>query len=446
MDRFAEIIAAISAWIWGPPLLILLSGTHLYLTFRLGFIQRYLWKGIKLSVRGDLNSPGDISQFGALAVALASTIGAGNIVGVATAIAAGGPGAVFWLWLTGVFGMATKYAEAVLAIHYRVKRDSGEYAGGPMYVLDRALGQKWLARLFCIFTIFAGLGMANMVQSNTLITMTQANFPTANPSTIAIVGGLLLTAGVAAILMGGIRSISRVSTFLVPAMGILYFVVCGVELFRHFDRLPATLNTILTTAFTGQAAIGGFAGATMAAAMRFGIARGLFSNESGLGSAPIAAAAAKTANSVRQGLVSATGTFWDTVIGCAITGLVVVNSGAWESGLQGSALVHLAFSEGGTWVLWGLNLSLALFVFTAIYGWAYYPEKAVEYLVGPKGILPFRIIWCAGVFVGAVSSTKMLWDFADIANALMAIPNLVTLLALTHIVRQETKTHLPHIT
>lgn len=439
MTAVENFLAAVSSFLWGWPLLVLLGGAHVFFTLRLGFrVQLHTWTAIKLSVQRDPGE-GDVSQFGALTTALASTIGAGNIVGVATAIAAGGPGAVFWLWLTGVFGVATKYAEGVLAIRYRVKRDTGEFAGGPMYVLERALGWRWLAVAFAVFTIFAGFGMANMVQSNALVTMTQAGLPGVAPGTIALIGGVVLALGTAAIMLGGIQSISRWSNAIVPAMSVLYILTAVAVLALHAERLPDTLATIFRGAFSGQAAVGGFAGATVAAALRFGIARGLFSNESGLGSAPIAAAAAKTSDPVRQGLVSATGTFWDTVVVCALTGLVVVNSGAWETGLKGAELARASFAGLGAWAQWGLNLSLALFVFTSIYGWAYYVEKAVEYLWGSRAILPFRWIWIAVVFVGANLSAKAVWDFADIANGLMAVPNLIALFALHRVIAGETK-------
>ena len=441
MAALEDFMAKLSGYVWGVPLIVLLCGTHLFLTVRLGFIQRFTWRGIKLSVSPDPGAAGEVSQFGALTTALASTIGAGNIVGVASAVAAGGPGAVFWMWLTGVFGIATKYAEAVLSIRYRVQRESGEYVGGPMYVLERGLKQKWLSVLFCVFAICAGLGMANMVQSNVIVSMTQAGLPGWSPGTIAVVMGVVLAVLTGLVIIGGIKSISRTSTVLVPAMAGLYVVACVIVLVTRMDRLPDTVALIFRSAFEGQAAVGGFLGASVAAAMRYGVARGLFSNESGLGSAPIAAAAARTSNPVRQGIVSATGTFWDTVVVCAFTGLVVVSSGHWQEGLPAAALVRAAFADLGPWAVWALNLSLALFVFTSIYGWAYYSEKAAEYLWGSGVVRPFRWIWCGFVFVGAVVSSRLVWDFADIANGLMAIPNLIALLALHRVVVEETAKH-----
>lgn len=438
VEHYASVVAS---YVWGLPLILLLCGTHVFLTIRLRFIQRHIWTGIRLSIRAQPDAEGDISQFGALMTALAATIGAGNIVGVATAIAAGGPGAVLWLWLAGVFGIATKYAESVLAIRFRVKTRSGGYVGGPMYVLERGLGQRWLGVLFACFTVCAGFGMANLVQSNALISLTQANFPGIPPQTCAVVGGLVLSLGVGMVMLRGIQSIARVSNILVPLMAILYVGMCIISLIHGAERIPATIATIIRTAFTGQAAVGGFIGASMGAAMRYGIARGLFSNEAGLGSAPIAAAAAKTSNPVRQGLVAASGVFWDTIVICALTGLVIVNSGAWESGLQGSALSRQAFSGLGEWSGWCLNVSLALFVFTSMFGWAYYVEKAVEYLIGERAIRTFRWIWCACIFIGAVTSSRLTWDIADIANGLMAVPNLIALVLLHGVVVEETNKH-----
>ncbi len=441
MAALEEFISKLSGYVWGVPLILLLCGTHVFLTVRLGFIQRFTWRGIRLSVSRDPGAEGEVSQFGALTTALASTIGAGNIVGVASAVAAGGPGAVFWMWLTGVFGIATKYAEAVLSIRYRVQRESGEFVGGPMYVLERGLGLRALSVMFCVFAVCAGLGMANMVQSNVIVGMTQAGLPGWSPVAIAVTMGLVLAALTAAVIIGGIKSISRTSTVLIPAMAGLYVFACLVVLVLRHDRLAETVGLIVRSAFEGQAAVGGFVGASVAAAMRYGVARGLFSNESGLGSAPIAAAAARTSNPVRQGIVSATGTFWDTVVVCALTGMVIVSSGHWQDGLPAAALARAAFADLGTWAVWALNGSLALFVFTSIYGWAYYSEKAAEYLWGSRVVRPFRWMWCGFVFLGANVSSRLVWDFADIANGLMAVPNLIALLLLHRVVVEETNKH-----
>ena len=322
MKEFEKLVGQLSDFVWGPPLLILLLGTHIFLTFRLRFIQRYLGKAIKLSVQRSHEGSGDISQFGALTTALAATIGTGNIVGVATAIAAGGPGAVLWMWLTGVFGIATKYSEALLSVKYRIKTKDGLMAGGPMYVLERGMKQKWLGVIFAIFTAISAFGIGNMVQANSISTMVNETFRIAPWIT-----GLLMAVLTAFVILGGIKSIAKVCEALVPFMAIFYVGGCLILLLMNASGIPATIQLIFQSAFTGHAMFGGFAGATMKEAIRYGVARGLFSNESGLGSAPIVAAAAQTKNPVRQALVSSTGTFWDTVVVCAMTGLVLVNSG-----------------------------------------------------------------------------------------------------------------------
>ena len=340
MEAFENILTQISDLLWGYPLIILLFGTHVYLTFRLKIIQRFIGKAIKISLRREKEGKGDISQFGALTTALAATIGTGNIVGVSTAVAAGGPGAVLWMWLTGVFGIATKYSEALLSVKYRVKMPDGSMAGGPMYVLERGLNMKWLAVLFAAFTSVTAFGIGNMVQANSISTLVNEAFQI--PMWIT---GLVLTILTAVVIIGGIKSIANVCERLVPFMAITYVLGCLIILGINISGIPDTFMLILNSAFTGQAAIGGFLGAGMKEAIRFGIARGLFSNESGLGSAPIVAAAAQTKNPVRQALVSSTGTFWDTVVVCAMTGLVVVNSGEWVKGLSGAALTKQAFSD-----------------------------------------------------------------------------------------------------
>ena len=437
MAQVEQLLARASDLVWGPPLLILLFGTHLYLTFRLRFVQRYLMQGIRLSLSRDSEGEGDISHFGALTTALAATIGTGNIVGVATAIAAGGPGAVLWIWLTGVFGMATKYAEAVLSLKYRVTTPNGSMAGGPMYVLERAMGLKWLAVVFAVFTASAAFGIGNMVQANSVAVLAAETLHV-RPA----VTGIILTVLTAVVILGGIRSIARVCEALVPFMAIFNIIGCLVLLFMHADRIPGTLGLILSSAFTGQAAIGGFIGAGVREAMRYGIARGLFSNEAGLGSAPIVAAAAQTTSAVRQALVSATGVFWDTVVMCALTGLVIVNSGAWTQGLNGASLSRAAFADIPVIGPIVLTVGLVTFVFATILGWAYYGEKAAEYLFGAGAIRPYRVLWVAAVMVGSVVSLPAVWAFADIANGLMAIPNLVCLLAMTGVVVAETRAYL----
>ncbi len=437
MSYIEIFLARVSDIVWGPPMLILLMGTHIFLTIRLRLIQRFIGKAIKLSLQRTREGEGEISQFGALMTALAATVGTGNIVGVATAIAAGGPGAVLWMWLTGVFGIATKYSEALLAVKYRVLRPDGTVAGGPMYALENGLNAKWLGVLFAFFTSIAAFGIGDMVQANALAGVLK--------DAVGIspwISGAVITTLTAIVVLGGIRSIARVSEALVPFMAIVYVGGCLILLFIGIDTLPATILLIVKSAFTGQAAVGGFLGAGVRAAMRYGVARGLFSNESGLGSAPIVAAAAQTKNPVRQALVSSTGTFWDTVVICLMTGLVIVNSGAWTTGLKGAELTHKAFADfpGIGPVI--LTLGMITFVFSTILGWCYYGEKAIEYLLGPRAIFPYRCLWVAAVMVGSVVSLPVVWSFADIANALMAVPNLIVLVLLSGVVVAETRHYL----
>lgn len=437
METLEKALQTASDWVWGPPLLILLFGTHLFLTFRLKGIQRYLGRAIRLSFQRHREGEGDVSHFGALTTALAATIGTGNIVGVSTAVAAGGPGAVLWMWLTGVFGIATKYAEAVLSVKFRIRTPQGMMAGGPMYVLERGLGMRWLGMIFAALTAIAAFGIGNMVQANSITQMAQETFGVSPWWT-----GSVITILTAVVILGGIRSIARVCERLIPLMAVFYVIGCLILLFAKWDSLPDALGLILRSAFTGHAAVGGFLGAGMKEAARYGIARGLFSNESGLGSAPIVAAAAQTTNPVRQALVSSTGTFWDTVVVCAMTGLVVVNSGAWRQGLTGAELTKNAFE--GIPVVGPIILAIGLltFVFSTILGWSYYGEKAAEYLFGPRSITPYRLLWVVAVMVGSVVTLKAVWAFADIANGLMALPNLISLLALSGLVAAETRQHL----
>lgn len=437
MEVLENVLAQISDLLWGYPLIILLFGTHIFLTIRLRLIQRFIGKAIKISLRRDNEGKGDISQFGALTTALAATIGTGNIVGVSTAVAAGGPGAVLWMWLTGVFGIATKYSEALLSVKYRVKMPDGSMAGGPMYVLEHGLKKKWLAVLFAAFTSVTAFGIGNMVQANSISVMVQETFQI--PMWIT---GLILTGLTAIVIIGGIKSIANVCERLVPFMAITYVLGCLIILGMNLKGIPGTLSIIINSAFTGQAAIGGFLGAGMKEAIRFGIARGLFSNESGLGSAPIVAAAAQTKNPVRQALVSSTGTFWDTVVVCAITGLVVVNSGEWIKGFSGAALTKQAFSDFHIIGPIILTLGLLTFVFSTILGWSYYGEKAAEYLWGNKVVKPYRYLWVLFVMIGSLLSLNAVWTFADITNALMALPNLVSLIFLSGIIVSETKKYL----
>ena len=437
MQEFEKFVGQLSDFVWGPPLLILLLGTHIFLTFRLRFIQRYLGKAIKLSVQRSHEGSGDISQFGALTTALAATIGTGNIVGVATAIAAGGPGAVLWMWLTGVFGIATKYSEALLSVKYRIKTKDGLMAGGPMYVLERGMKQKWLGIIFAIFTAISAFGIGNMVQANSISTMVHETFRIAPWIT-----GVLMAVLTAFVILGGIKSIAKVCESLVPFMAIFYVGGCIILLLMNASGIPATIQLIFQSAFTGHAMFGGFAGATMKEAIRYGVARGLFSNESGLGSAPIVAAAAQTKNPVRQALVSSTGTFWDTVVVCAMTGLVLVNSGEWIKGLKGAALTKAAFSDFHIVGPIILTVGLLTFVFSTILGWSYYGEKAAEYLFGPKVITPYRWLWVGAVLMGSLLSLPTVWSLADVTNGLMAIPNLISLIALNGVIVAETRHYL----
>jgi AGCS family alanine or glycine:cation symporter len=429
-----KVLDQISGYVWGVPLLVLLFGTHLFLTFRLGFIQKYTFRAIRMSFTRSSEGEGEISHFGALVTALAATIGTGNIVGVATAVAAGGPGAVLWMWLTGVFGIATKYAEAVLSVKYRTVAEDGTVSGGPMYVLEKAMKMKWLAVLFALFTSVAAFGIGNMVQANSIATMVQHNFHVSTWIT-----GVVLTVFTAVVIIGGITSIAKVCEYLVPFMAFFYVAGCIVLLFLRQETILDSIQLIISSAFTGQAAMGGFAGAGVKEAMRFGIARGLFSNESGLGSAPIVAAAAQTKHPVKQALISSTGTFWDTVVVCLATGIVVVNSGMWQSGLKGAELTSAAFNEVPYIGNAVLTFGLLTFVFSTILGWSYYGEKAIEYLFGKKLIMPYRWAWVAAVMVGSVASLQIVWTFADIANGLMALPNLVSLIVLSPVVAAETK-------
>lgn len=420
--------------------MILLIGTHIYLTVILRFPQRKIFTAIRLSLKKDGNATGDVSQFGALATALAATIGTGNIVGVATAIALGGPGAVLWCWLTGVFGIATKYGEGLLAIKYRVETKDGKMLGGPMYALERGLDCKWAAVAFAVFTALASFGIGCSVQSNAISSITQASYGIS-----PYVVGLLVSALAAAVILGGVKSIARVCTALVPLMAFLYVLGCLAILCINCSYVWPAICLICKSAFTPEAAGGGFVGTTVMLAARYGVARGLFSNESGMGSAPIVAAAAQTRNPVRQALVSSSGTFWDTVVICAITGIVIVSSVlaypdiTWN---DGGTLTKMAFSKIphiGTPLL---TFGLITFAFSTILGWSYYGERAVEYLGGKKMILVYRVLFLAMVFVGAIVNLDMVWNLADVFNALMAIPNLVSLLLLSGVLIKETHKYL----
>lgn len=440
MNTFNEILTEVSGFLWGWPMIILLLGTHLFLTIRLRFPQRHILKAIQLSVQKDPDATGDVSQFGSLATALAATIGTGNIIGVATAIALGGPGAVLWCWLTGVFGISTKYAEGLLAIKYRVQTADGKMLGGPMYALERGLGWKWLAILFALFTALAAFGIGNTVQANAIATVAYESYGISPYITGAFV--CLLTC---AVVLGGVKTISRVCSMLVPLMAVFYVVGCIYILIVNAAYIWPALQLICHAAFSPEAAGGGFVGSTVMMAARFGIARGLFSNESGMGSAPIVAAAAQTRNPVRQALVSSSGTFWDTVVICALTGLVIVSSVL--------AYPDIDFSDGATLTkdsfakipIVGrplLTFGLLTFAFSTILGWCYYGERAVEYLKGKSWVKGYRVLFIIALFFGSIMNLAMVWNLADCMNALMTIPNLISLLFLSGIIVHETRKYL----
>ena len=440
MDLLNDYISEFSNLLWGWPMIILLLGTHLYLTIILRFPQRKIFTAIRLSVKKDPNAQGDVSQFGSLATALAATIGTGNIIGVATAIALGGPGAVLWCWLTGVFGISTKYAEGLLAIKYREVTPQGKMIGGPMYALEKGLRMRWLAVLFAVFTAFASFGIGSTVQANAISTLTSEVY-TVSP----YISGLVICLLTAAVVLGGVKSIARVCGMLVPFMALVYILGCIYIIGVNAQYVWPAIKLIVEAAFTPEAAGGGFIGSTVMTAARFGIARGLFSNESGLGSAPIVAAAAQTRNPVRQALVSSSGTFWDTVVICALTGIVVVSSVLAYPDItfeNGATLTEEAFAKIpfiGTPLL---TFGLATFAFSTILGWCYYGERAVEYLKGYRWVIAYRIAYIAAVFIGSIMSLQMVWNFADCMNALMAIPNLISLLALSGVLVHETRKYL----
>ena len=438
MEAINNFVSTINGFVWGPVMLCLLFGTHVFLTIRTRGIQRHMFKAIKLSVTPDDEAEGDVSGFGALATALAATIGTGNIVGVATAVSIGGPGAIFWCWLTGLFGIATKYGEALLAIKYRVKDTQGSMIGGPMYALERGLGQKWLGVLFALFAGVACFGIGNMTQANSISTMVRDNFGLPTWAT-----GLIITVGTALVILGGVKSIAKVCEKLVPLMAGLYILGCIIIIIINGPYIVPAFKLIVTSAFSGSAAGGGFVGATVMMAIRFGIARGLFTNESGLGSAPIADAAAMTRNPVRQAMIAMSGVFWDTIIVCALTGLVLVSSimknPEGMAGLNGGALTSGAFNAIPVIGPIVLTIGLITFAWSTILGWSYYGERSWVYLVGTKSIKPFRVAWVIVVFIGSITALDLVWNIADTLNAMMAFPNLVALLGLSGVIVSETK-------
>jgi len=440
MENFSAIVEKVSSLLWGWPMIVLLLGTHIYLTIILKFPQRKILTAIRLSVTKDKAGAGDVSQFGALATSLAATIGTGNIIGVATAVALGGPGAVLWCWITGVFGIATKYSEGLLAIKYRVKTEDGTMIGGPMFALEKGLKLKWMAVLFCVFTAVAAFGIGNTVQANSIALLLNETY-----SVSPYITGIIVSLATALVIIFGVKGIAKVCGTLVPFMALFYVLGCLYILFVNSAYLGDTISLIVNSAFSPRAAGGGFVGTTVMMAARFGIARGLFSNESGLGSAPIVAAAAQTRNPVRQALVSSSGTFWDTVVVCALTGLVLVSSIIAHPDIdhtQGGALTKAAFSKipyVGNLIL---SVGIVTFAFSTILGWSYYGEKAVEYLGGKKLIVYYRILWILAIYVGAVLNLSLVWGIADSMNALMAIPNLIALILLSGVIVKETNKYL----
>lgn len=455
MDAITEVLGEISGVIWGPWVLIpILLGTGLYLTIRLGGLQfTKLGAAMRLGIlkRKDADSEGDISQFQALTTALAATVGTGNIVGVATAIGIGGPGALFWMWMTGLLGMVTKYAEGFLAVRFRRTDAAGEKSGGPQHYLEHGIPNgfgKTLALMFAVFATLACFGIGNMTQGNSIASNVEASW-----SIPAWVTGLVLTILTLVVLVGGIKSIGRVTAGLVPIM-IVFYVTAGLYiLIANVEAIPEAIALVFTDAFTGTSAVGGFTGSAIAITIQFGVARGLFSNESGLGSAPIAAAAAQTNHPVRQGLVSMTQTFIDTLIVVSFTGLTIITTGTWkqvdpETGEQISAALMTgeAFTHGlpGQWGHWVVTLGIVLFAFSTLLGWSYYGDRNVERLFGRRAVLPFRVIFSLIVFVGCTSELQIVWTFSDVMNGLMALPNLIGILILSGLVARETRHYLRH--
>lgn len=441
MQTIESIVATLSAWVWGPPMLTLLLGTGLYLTVLLKGMQfRALPLAFKLIFHKDHHHEGDISHFAALMTALAATVGIGNIVGVATAITLGGPGAVFWMWMTGLVGMATKYAEAVLAVKYREKGPHG-MRGGPMYYLANGAGLPWLGTLFAVFTACAAFGIGNMTQANATAKIFESTFHIAPLTT-----GWILMILTGMVILGGIRSIGKFTSYLVPFMIVGYVACALVVLAMNVEKIPHAFSLIFYHAFNPIAATGGFVGATIAAAMRYGIARGVFSNESGLGSAPIAAAAARTNDPVKQALVSMTQTFIDTLVVCTMTALIILTANSWTQGVNASELTSASIAEtlGETGRII-VAIATALFAYSTLIGWNYYGEKAIEYLFGPRAIAAYRVLFTAAVIVGATTSLEFVWNFSDLANGLMAIPNLIGLLLLAKVVKSETERYFSEI-
>jgi len=444
MEILSAAFRVINGVVWGPVMLVLILGVGIYLQLGLRLLPlrnlaagfRLMWQGRAAGTRQD----GEIPPYQALMTALSATVGTGNIAGVATAVFLGGPGALFWMWCTALVGMATKYAEAVLAVRFRELDEAGNHVGGPMYYIKNGLGKRWawMGTVFALFGAIAGFGIGNTVQSNSVAHVLETSF-----GLPVWISGLVIMVLAAAVLMGGIRRIGRVAGRLVPVMAIAYLLSGGAILLINLAELPHALALVFTEAFSASAAQGGFAGATLWAAIRFGVARGIFSNEAGLGSAPIAHAAAQTRDPVKQGMVAMLGTFIDTIIICTLTGLVIITSGEWTTGLSGAALTSAAFAKGlpsvGNYLV---AVSLAIFAFTTILGWSVYSERCTEYLFGVRAIMPFRLLWILSVPVGAVINLDFVWLVADTLNALMALPNLIALALLSPVVFQLTRDYL----
>lgn len=438
MERVSQMLDHINDYVWGIPTLILLVGTGILLTVRLKGLQfSKLFHALRLAFgrSEDQSTTGDISHFQALMTSMAATIGMGNIAGVATAITIGGPGAVFWMWVTALFGMATKYSEAILAVKYRIIGSNGEYSGGPMYYLEKGLKQKWLAILFAIFGATASFGIGNLVQSNSVAEAMRINF-----SVSPLISGIVMAIFIAIVILGGVKAIGKVTGYFVPIKAFVYIIAGLIIIIYHLDQVPKAFSLIFSGAFNGTAPAGGFVGATIASAIQMGVARGVFANEAGLGSAPIAAAAAKTDIPAKQALVSMTGTFLDTFIVCTITSLVLITTGAWESGKTGVEATTIAFQsvfgQAGSMVL---GIAIILFAYSTILGWSYYGEKCIEYLFGRPAIRYYRYIFIMMIAIGANLKLGIVWTFSDIANGLMAIPNLIGLVGLSSVVVMETK-------
>jgi len=443
MENFNSLISTLSGLVWGPYMLVLLIGTGVWLSVVLGLVQfRYLPKALKLITGGRKSKgEGEISPLQALTTAMSATVGTGNIAGVATAIAAGGPGAIFWMWITALVGMATKYTEALLAVHYRQTMPDGSFAGGPMYYISIGLKQKWLGWLFALFAIFASFGIGSMVQCNSVAVAMKDAFDV--PQWIT---GVILTTFTVVVILGGIKRIGQVTEKLVPFMAALYFIAVMFVILANVDKLGAVISLIISSAFNPVAATGGFAGAMVRDALRYGVARGVFSNESGLGSAPIAHAAAKTDNPVRQGLIAMTGTFFDTIVLCSLTAFAILLTGAWDSGKTGTELTALAFTTvlgpNGKLIL---AICISIFAYSTILGWSYYGEQCTKFIFGPKASIFYKIFYSGTVLFGALKQTDLVWNLSDMFNGMMAVPNLIGLLGLSLVAVKVTKQYMKDV-